>query len=191
VTRSVTMTSVLLGAVVTLAAAFAIFGGPRILTFWPIESAGDFAQRIVPLFIVALFIERALEVIVTAWRAQEENVRKAMRDTSLGAISPEEKATLVKYKCETQRLALLAGITLGVVVSAVGIRALALFIYPDQIEALIGWQRPLFTSVDVLVTGALIGGGADGLHKLVKVFTTFFDVSVARFEAQRPAAPQR
>jgi hypothetical protein len=70
----------------------------------------------------------------------------------------------------------------------VAVRILPCGRYPDQIEALTGWQRPLFTSVDVVVTGAVIGGGADGLHKIVKVFTTFFETTSAKIEAQKPAA---
>lgn len=33
------------------------------------------------------------------------------------------------------------------------------------------WQRGLFTGVDVLVTGALLAGSADGLHQIVNRFT--------------------
>ena len=28
---------------------------------------------------------------------------------------------------------------------------------------------------DVLLTGAVVGGGSDGMHKLVQVFTNFMD----------------
>lgn len=82
-------------------------------------------------------------------------------------------------------MACAAAIAVGIVVSAVGIRALALFIYPDQIEAVVGWQQWVFTSVDVVVTVAVIGG-ADGIHKIVKVFTTFLDGTSAQLEARRP-----
>jgi hypothetical protein len=30
-------------------------------------------------------------------------------------------------------------------------------------------------AMDVLLTGMLLGGGADGLHKLVSIFTNFMD----------------
>src|SRR5262245_46718180 len=140
----------LLITIAALALGFALFGGPQLLSFWPLEGGADFLQRVTPLFLVALFIERALEVFVTAWRAPQERGMKAMRSTELGKITPEETANLLRYKSDTQRIAFTAGIVLGIVVSAMGIRALALFIYPDQIEALTGWQRPLFTAVDVV-----------------------------------------
>lgn len=184
--RSIRFTSAVLGLTAILAVVFAVSGEAAILQFWPLDGAADFMQRVTPLFIVALFVERALEVFITAWRGKEEQVRKAMRKTTLGQATPEENTQLIEYKCETQRVAFAAAISVGIVVSAIGIRALALFIYPDQIEALAGWQRWVFTSVDIVVTGAVIGGGADGLHKIVKVFTTFFDSTSAQFEARRP-----
>jgi hypothetical protein len=61
------------------------------------------------------------------------------------------------------------------VVAALGVRVLQLFVDPAVFDALSGLQRRLFCTVDVLLTGALLGGGADGLHKLVRVFTTFMD----------------
>jgi hypothetical protein len=38
------------------------------------------------------------------------------------------------------------------------------------------------------MTGLVIGGGADGIHKLVKVFTSLFDATTARNEDRRPSA---
>jgi hypothetical protein len=35
------------------------------------------------------------------------------------------------------------------------------------------WQRRLFAGVDVILTGALLAGGADGLHQIVKKVTEF------------------
>lgn len=189
--RSMRLAFVLLGVVASLALSFAMFGGPQILSFRPLESVADLTQRLTPLFVIALFIERALEVFVAASRGPEEHVKKAMRKTKLGAITPEEVAHLVAFKAETRRITLSAGIVLGIVVSAIGIRGLALFISPEQIAGLVGWQRPLLTGVDVLVTGAVLGGGADGIHKIVNVFTTFLDTASANNESRRPADSPR
>ncbi len=37
------------------------------------------------------------------------------------------------------------------------------------------FQERAFMAMDVLLTGMLLGGGADGLHKLVSIFTNFMD----------------
>ena len=41
------------------------------------------------------------------------------------------------------------------------------------------------------VTGAMIGGGADGIHKIISVFTNFLDTTSANLEARRPADSSR
>jgi hypothetical protein len=163
--------------------AFAMFGGPHQLRFWPLEGASDLMERVMPLVLIALFTERALEVFVTAWRGPAEKVLKTVE----AADGLEAKKEIAAYKGETQRIAFTAGIALGVLVSATGVRCLALLLYPDEIEALTGTQMYLFNALDVLITGAVIGGGAEGIHKIVKVFTTFLETSSAKIEKQKPA----
>lgn len=183
-TRAGTVAVYLIGALTILGLLFAINGNPQPLTFWPLESAGDLLQRVIPLFVIALFVERAIEVFVSPWRSREEMLIRAARRTPLGKLAEEEDRKLTTYKADTMRIAFAAGVGMGMTVSAVGVRALALFIQPDQIAALAGSQRPLFTTVDVVITGLLIGGGADGIHKVVKVFTSFFDSVAAANEAR-------
>jgi hypothetical protein len=184
--RSITIVLLLVAAV---AAVLAVFSGPKALAFWPLENASDFLQRITPLFLVALFVERALEVFMTAWRGQGEKQLKVKSRHVAADGKQAADLDLTLYKTDTQRIAFSAGIALGVIISAVGIRSLSLFIYGDDIDALTGWQRSLFTAVDVLVTGAVIGGGADGLHKIVKVFLGFMDTTSANIDAKKPIGP--
>ena len=53
---------------VTSAILVAIFN-PDLVRFWPF-TVTDFVQLMTPLFFVALFIERVLEVFLTSWRAE-------------------------------------------------------------------------------------------------------------------------
>ena len=53
---------------ITCAILVAVFN-PDLIRFWPF-TATDFAQLMTPLFFVALFIERVLEVFLTSWRAE-------------------------------------------------------------------------------------------------------------------------
>lgn len=184
--RDIKIVLALLLATAVLALVLAVAGAPQLLVFRPLDGVGELAQRLTPLFVIALFVERALEVFVTAWRAPAERVMRAMRRTELGKLTPEETSTLIQYKSDTQRVAFVAGIVLGIIISAIGVRALALFLTPEQVAALTGWQRTLLATVDVLITGAVIGGGADGIHKIVNMFTTFFDATTAHVESRRP-----
>jgi hypothetical protein len=161
---------------------------PGLVRFWPFTS-GEFLQLITPLFLVSLFIERALEVLLTPWRAEgSERLQGDLRAASK-ADGPLKAATaqkLIAHRSTTQRIAFAGGVTLGVVFAALGIRALGLFVDPAVFKALPAVQKKLFTVADVLLTGAVLGGGSDGLHKLISVFTTFLDTTAARTKARAP-----
>jgi hypothetical protein len=73
-----------------LGVVFAVNGTPQLLTFRPLESIGDLLQRLTPLFIIALFVERAIEVFVSPWRSREEAVLRAGRRTELGKLTEDE-----------------------------------------------------------------------------------------------------
>ncbi len=156
-----------LGLGIIASAVLVIFLNPRLVRFWPF-TAGEFVQLIAPLVLVALFIERALEVFITSWRAPESKTLELA-----AAADPTKQLQHSGYKSRTQRIAFIAGTTIGVLVSALGIRALGLFVDPVVFDALPSAQQTLFRIADVLLTGAILGGGADALHKLVLVFTNF------------------
>jgi hypothetical protein len=162
---------------------------PAVIRFWPF-SAADFLQRITPLFLISLFIERSIEVFVTAWRGPDAAIRnhkiKALRKAvSEGKAEMEEdlaRTYAEKEHCRSrmQRMAFAASVALGMVISAVGIRALGMFVDASAFGALSKMQQTSFNLVDVLLTGAVLGGGSDAIHKFVTVFTNFMDSSARR-----------
>jgi len=111
--RSVVVALVGFAAVAIAAVVFALTGDAQILRFWPLDSAADFVQRVTPLFVIALFVERAIEVFVTPWRTRDETLLKAARGTELGKLLHPD---VVTYKCETQRIAFGAAVAVGVVI---------------------------------------------------------------------------
>jgi hypothetical protein len=42
------------------------------------------------------------------------------------------------------------------------------------------WHERLFNVLDVLITGAILSGGADAIHKIVATFTTFMEATKMR-----------
>ena len=60
-----------------------------------------------------------------------------------------------------------------------------MFVDPAALKGLPAAHARLFATFDVIVTGTLLGGGADGLHKLVTLFTTWMDT--AKESAERKA----
>ncbi len=71
------------------------------------------------------------------------------------------------------------------IVSALGIRLLELFVDPAVFDSLPRVQRKLFSTADVLLTGAVLGGGSDALHQLVSVFTNFMESAAGRAKGGR------
>lgn len=177
------------GSVIVIAAVgifLTVWRDPGLIRFWPF-SAGEFVQQITPLVLISLFIERALEVFLTAWRGKDSaNLALAIQGAktrlaggyaaALADLQSGEKLHN-DYKSDTQRVAFLAALALGIVVSALGVRGLSLFIDPAAFKELSSIQRTWFNAMDVLLTGALLGGGSEGLHKLVTVFTNFMDTA--------------
>ena len=147
---------------------------PGLVTFWPFTLA-EFVQLVTPIFLVALLIERVLEVFLTSWRAVGAREVKLM--AKAGRATEEN---VVDYQSRTQRIAFIAGTAIGIVVSALGVRFLGLFVDPAVFETLSQTQRSAFIVADVLLTGAVLGGGADALHKLVTVFTNFMESTAER-----------
>ena len=141
--------------------------------------------KVSSLFFVALFIERVLEVFLTSWRAESATKLKLKAEAASkqrnGADPPtEDEERAGEYKDRTRRIAFFAGTAIGVTVAALGIRLRELFVDPVIFESLPTVQRKLFRTADVLLTGAVLGGGSDALHQLVSVFTNFMESAARR-----------
>jgi hypothetical protein len=141
--------------------------------------------------VLALVVERTLEVFISAWRGQVtgqlfsavESARRrleaAPHSFGLQQAAAERDRALADYRGTTQRIALRAGVVLGLLIAATGIRTLDLFVSVQTDFA----PRLLYTLLDVVVTAGMIGGGSDAVHKLMGAVTRFLD-------ATRSAAPQ-
>jgi len=163
---------------------------PGLVRFNEITVA-DTLRIVIPLFLIAAFMERANEVLITAWRAPRANdlCRQVEKLTELTKTDPtvlpqlhQAEDNLSSYKADTRRVAVVGMLALGILISVVGVRALELLLDADAFRGLSGIQRGAFEPLDVLVTGALLGGGSDGIHKLVKVFTDFLDATSKRIK---------
>jgi len=49
--------------------------------------------------------------------------------------------------------------------------------------AAMGPQAQFLRVVDIVITGAVLGGGAEGLHRIISVFTDFLYATRARTES--------
>jgi len=149
-----------------------------------------------PLLLTAAFIERAVEVIVSPWRDananQLDNKLNALKAQTAPPASPQDiqqaDSAFQNYTGQTQKYAFAASITLSLAAAYVGVRALWPFVNQADFGKLSANQQWMFLAVDVVLTAALLAGGADGIHQVVNAFTTFFS-STAEKATRAASAP--
>jgi len=131
------------------------------------------------LIVIALFIERAVEVFLTPWRGptclkmtKELEREKQGKPDSASKLSDTE-CRLLDFKGRTRMIAFFISLALGMTISASGVRGLTQLMNAQECCV-------VFKVLDVLLTGALLAGGADGLHRIVTVFTSYMDESAEK-----------
>jgi len=142
------------------------------------------------LFFAALILERALDVFLTLGRAPkseelDELIAKLRKLISSGVqasadVSAHEEKLLEaqkekrQWRAGTRSLAMWLGFIIGIIISAVGIRTLGSIIDVSMIE-----NNPVqiiaFRVIDTVLTGGLLAGGSDGIHKIAELFRNFFE----------------
>lgn len=144
----------------------------------PIETRSDHSPFLIALtqlgilYIVALFVERSLEVVLKAWRQGGKVLIQEKIAASTDDSKFEAEKNLQEYKAGTQRRALLLGLTLGLLVALSGIRLLGpMFDLHNAAE----WtfQLALFQFTDIVITAGLVAGGSTTIHELMGLIDEF------------------
>ena len=127
------------------------------------------------LYIVALFIERAVEVLIKAWRQGGKASLIQKRNSNLNDTHQIQNE-LEEYRAGTQRRALLAAMTLGIFVSMSGVRILGPIFSINGVE--VGsFQSGIFQFTDIVITAGLIAGGSKTIHELMALIDYFLKTS--------------
>ena len=134
------------------------------------------------LYIIALFVERAIEVLIKAWRqggkvSLEEKHKSEPTD-------PQNENELIRYKVGTQRRALLVALTLGILISLAGVRLLGPIFGVDNTDQTWGIQQGIFQFTDILITAGLIAGGSTTIHELMALIDDFLKTTRNRANNQ-------
>ena len=152
--------------------------------------AADVGASLLTFLLIALFIEPEVEVYTSVWR--ERGRRKQL--ANLVASTPDTKSAALSdfeaFRADTQFRANIISVALGFAVALSGVQALAIFLDASSVgnEGICisgsvcagSVQTKFFMTVDILLTAALLGGGADGIHKVVNAFTSYSDAATAR-----------
>ena len=150
------------------------------------KNISDVASLLAPLAFCAAVVERAVEIIISPWRdtgathLQNEITAIQARPADATKAADLKVATdkLNAYRGETQKLAFLVSVLLSFLVAMAGIRAIGPFLDADKFNALktsVPGQWLFFLTVDVVLSAALLAGGADGIHTIVTSVTDFLN----------------
>jgi hypothetical protein len=157
-----------------------------VLTEFRAEALQAIPNVMAPLVILALFIERGVEVILAAWRAGGASQRESDMQMAMdqGTVDEQWRARtdLDSYRADSQRLAFALAFVISLLISMMGVRAIEMLVGQNLLAGAPAEQRTLFVRVDVLVTSLLLTGGAEGIHKVVNAFTTFLDSTQERMK---------
>jgi hypothetical protein len=161
---------------IVLFAAFAMWWGLNINI--QVQNVGSILAT---LILTAGFIERAVEVIITPWR--DPGWDRLNTKATGPAATDEDKNKLKDYVAVTTRCAFTAAMMFGLVAAMVGVRALWPFIAAEQQTSMVAFksatvgQQNTFIVLDVILSAALMAGGANGIHSVVTLVTTAADVT--------------
>ena len=118
-----------------------------------------------------------LDRAVTAIKARPIDATTPIQNAQNALDLQAASEVLDAYRGQTQRYAFAVGLVLSFCASAVGVRALWPFVsdptvFKTTTDGL--RQADFFRNYDVIITTALLAGGADGLHAIISSITGFF-----------------
>jgi hypothetical protein len=155
----------------------------------------DLSGLLAPLAFASAVIERAVQIIVSPWRDAEasklEKAVSAIKDRPADPATNARNAADLKaasdrldeYRGDTQQVAFVVSLTLSILVSMAGVRALGPFADVARLNnhaVTTPAQHLFFLCVDVVLSAGLLAGGADAIHSVVNAATSFFDNTVAK-----------
>ena len=136
------------------------------------------------LFLIALIIERGLDVFLTNLRASDsERLQNQISElqnqieANPGLIDSinQLKSDLYDYKANTRFYAMRAGLIIGILISTIGFRTLQNLIDPISFNELESFQKYAIYFFDISLTGAVLAGGSDQIHKMMDSFRLFME----------------
>lgn len=146
------------------------------------------------LLMVSLFVERAIEFALSIGRSAgadrlDRQIGRLKRE--LGEIARNDDPETIKirnnmlqsiedaedtrsdYRADSRLAALWTGMVIGVIVSLIGVRILgSIYLLPTPAD---GIHARLFIVVDVLLTGFVLAGGSEAIHKIMSLYDSFMN----------------
>lgn len=194
-TRNVHLTEALV-VILTLGAAFALlyYTNAAGIAFKPFTES-EVLSIITSMFVVAVFMERSIEAILTPIRAPDrQKIEKELEDLKAAAESDADKKQeqtakeheLRMYRLRTAQSAYWLSFIFGLIISVAGIRTLAGLVNADALKALGVVHHNLFSFVDIILTSGVIAGGSAAIDKIGRAISDFFHLKSATSSTINP-----
>ncbi len=103
--------------------------------------------------------------------AELTKLREQLAQTKVSLKNAENNLDL--YTEQTRNIISRLSLLAGIIISLAGVRILQ----PFTNVTLEGEQLTLFNAIDILLTGGLLAGGTEGVHRLTKVYESITDLS--------------
>lgn len=179
----------LVGICVMVGMTISLPGATSPLTFHETSKVGSI---LLPILFMSLLLERSLDVFLTATRqADSQKLEREIQDltakifdengvlndenSSELAVLTEKKERLAQRRFETRLLALWVSLYAGVLLGCIGFRTLGGLIPPESLAGLGPVRYAIFRVCDLLLTGGVIAGGGEGVHKLMEGYRGVID----------------
>jgi len=176
------------GLMLVSIAVIAWFTKPTALAFGQ-NILKDLTSMLGYLMLMSLFVERTIEVFLSAWRSagadqlDREITETGKRIVESSATSldngdlPQLKKELrsldmkrTEYRADSRYISQWLGLGIGVLVALVGVRTLGNIVVVSGASEL---QVGIFVIVDIVLTGAVLAGGSEAINKIMKVYNSF------------------
>jgi hypothetical protein len=201
------------GSFVALLAVIALLVFTSWVPFTPLSLRDTVTDQITRTLAVLVFMsvitERAVAVFTTSSRQTHDyaerrwqmTLRQRHLDWVLGergsipekewseryseALKDLESASLPVqwYDAETERIAVRLGLAVGLLLAAVGVRALAPLLAESPGSMITFLQRTSFNVLDIALTGAVIGGGSKGVRSLAQTLLDIIAIPTRKLGA--------
>lgn len=149
------------------------------------DGAKSFSDVLLPAFVTAIFIERAVDVFVSTWRklgreTKEAQLTKLKTDQSNDAQVKTLEQEISEYRQHTHLYAFVVNIAFAFIVAIAGIRVLAPFVDANTVP-----NKMIFQFADVLITTAALGGGAAFFHSFINTVTSFMEATTRKTRSDK------
>jgi hypothetical protein len=148
----------------------------------------NYSKLFVNLFLIAIVVERFIEVFNSIWRRRGRLERtRAVQNAKTDGERIEAQRKLDVYRSRTQTLAMYAGFAIGILAGFAGVHTLQVVFDAGSIS---GSQKTVFQAMDILLTAGLIAGGSKGINAITSLLGDYLAASKEEVTARARADSQ-